>query len=543
MEDATGGHRPGLAHTFHEKLIRLGSMDPPLRLAAVGATAMVVLAALLLLPRDLPLPTVRAGRSMVPLPVAVACSLFLALAWAYLLAGALHAHGALRLTLLVCYSAAMLLLGADGIGQLLLVLIALSQVWTLAGALWWLDRDHDRRNPELHHRHRLKLPTLLLCCVSSALCVGALWLGAGQAAAWSLERSGLAIEVAYLSLLVVPMLFLSGSDFAEWGEVLAGRLSVLVEGAGRRWPAGVLTAATALVILAVQVRSGSGDLANLTRRAGLATLTVAAIVAIWALVRRRAGPAVPSWTLAVAGLGIPVLILIESFAVAISGEQGDQANRLALLIGAVVAAVGSGVLLLRRTSRGTSGGLYLLAVGLSFGLAQSNSTVDGYLLVTAGAGVALCGLALLPRMRPLLDLLPGLLTLLVGLQILSWITLAMKGGADLGRSFTGLQALLLLGAIFWDIAMSGEAITNRHGRHLPRHTRVLLYFGYQLLVVTAVLYTSSVLAPQGGETGGLEPHAFVRAGLIELGAPMLLVLFLLGLRRPALSGERQAVVR
>lgn len=120
-----------------------------------------------------------------------------------------------------------------------------------------------------------------------------------------------------------------------------------------------------------------------------------------------------------------------------------------------------------------------------------------------------------------------------GLFAIHWIDRGFESGISTGGRFSIVQAVLVLAALVWDIVMSGEAITNRHNRHFPRHTRVLVYLGYIMLVGTAVLFfsslhvqtTSAAIEPQ------FESEGFVENGLLFLGTSLVITFFVLRLSR------------
>lgn len=131
-------------------------------------------------------------------------------------------------------------------------------------------------------------------------------------------------------------------------------------------------------------------------------------------------------------------------------------------------------------------------------------------------------------MRPLLVLNGGLLFIAAIYYLFSF-------GQSSAEKLNFAQAGVLLLALGWDIATSGEAITNRTGVIFTRHVRLLLYFGFTMLVCTAVLYLShhgGALGSQGDAGGapvGVVPafsfssEVWPQIGLVYLGIPLLLV--------------------
>ena len=121
-------------------------------------------------------------------------------------------------------------------------------------------------------------------------------------------------------------------------------------------------------------------------------------------------------------------------------------------------------------------------------------------------------------------------TLLLGLQIVAWIYGLFAASTDASGRFSIAQAVILVLALMWDIAFSGETITNGGNRWVPRHARVSLYFGYVMLVVANILYFSSLRFPSGGQVEAqFESDSWVQSGMIELGIPLLLTMFLVKL--------------
>ena len=155
--------------------------------------------------------------------------------------------------------------------------------------------------------------------------------------------------------------------------------------------------------------------------------------------------------------------------------------------------------------------------------------LPGLQLATAIATLAVV-VVLVARRRlasPVPELLGLLLVLNGGLLAIQWIDRLIAGEEDAAGRFSIVQAVLIIVAFGWDILMSGEAITNRHTRHAPRHTRVLVYLGYVLLVTTAVLFFSSVRFVANGHVSepGFESDAYPDSGLLIFGSAFLVTLF------------------
>jgi hypothetical protein len=137
-----------------------------------------------------------------------------------------------------------------------------------------------------------------------------------------------------------------------------------------------------------------------------------------------------------------------------------------------------------------------------------------------------------------LDLIRLLLVLLAAFQLVDWIANLFQSASERTSHFPILQAVVVLLGLLWDAAMSGEAVTNVHGRRVPRHSRVFLYFGYQLLAACTITWHATT---EGGFPG-FEADLWVASGLQALGTPLLMLFFALGVLRwrrwrPVLEGE------
>lgn len=234
---AGAAEHEGLGRTFHEKLISLDTMDLRLLLPTAVAIAVVAAGGVLLATRDLvPWPQISAGGlageviGTLPLPVAVLGAITLVVAWSFVLAGALHAHGVLRVAGVSAYAVAGLIAAALSVAGsppagLLIGLVVFSVVAAAIG-LYVSDRGNQHQAPHLHHRAALRVPTFGWILMATTL-IYALMAVSGLQAGTLAEF----IEFQLLSLqfLLAPVLVLAGTDFAEWAEVVGGRVSSVLE--------------------------------------------------------------------------------------------------------------------------------------------------------------------------------------------------------------------------------------------------------------------------------------------------------------------------
>ena len=593
QETATeAGH--GLAGSFMERVIDIRGMDPGLRALTLIGLLTILGCAVLMAVRDLPFATtpvfsftLRKFETM-SLPVLLGCAAVSLLAWCYIVVGALHGHLALRVLGMAAYTLAMAfaIVVSGFVWGLLATFAVLLAAWTLAIGLWLVDRlYHEREAPQRHHRHHLKLPVFLFFAAVTTVTITVLLVtfgasieplpGVHRGVQGAIVGLGLSLTILFnlVQYALAPMLFLAGTDFAEVGEVAAGRLSALVATAARERSTWVLACLVILIggflfisqpatvaapgihagPLGATVGLGPVPGFELTLTAGHLVVCAQALVPLmliavagWFVLRRRPAVEVPFPALVIAGLtGFGATLLLSGVTAGLGHLSDAEAVAIAVWMTSIPLAV-LGVLLMRRDGRAATAGLFITAAAISFicywnpGFLVGNprwlvgAQLDG-LSSALGLLAVILALALIltrrlrPRHGPLFRLV---LTLLVGLFLLE-ILHDLVFGAVVGAAekFSVTQAVLLLAALFWDIAMSGESITNRHGRHAPRHTRVLIYMGYSMLVASWILFFSSFRGEEAGAAGLLfgSSEELPSLGIELLGVPLLLTFFTVNL--------------
>jgi len=131
------------------------------------------------------------------------------------------------------------------------------------------------------------------------------------------------------------------------------------------------------------------------------------------------------------------------------------------------------------------------------------------------------------RSRPITLLLGINLSLLAVTGLFAFFDQAQHGGLPFP------EALIILLALGWDVLMSGDAVTNRTSRWAPRHSRVLLFFGYIMMVTTLLLFFSTQTEQATGKV--VEPlfnsEYWPQQGMLAFGAPLIGAAFLLNLGR------------
>jgi hypothetical protein len=571
----------GLATWVGEHLISLGSMPARLRVLFWVAVVQLIVVGVVVAGRDIPMPQLAAyplgGQIIdVPVPLFWLTVASLVLGVSYVLAGALHSYWPVRLLALISYSGFALWLTASGAlrwAPILVVLVA--AVWSLGLAGWW--RDHGRQTG-------LRLGRLAFVLALVLAFYAAAWISAADVAARFFPLA-VTVQLQVLALFLIPILFLTGTDFAEWGEVLSSRLALMAE---RFRPPYLLAGLTAVAAATMLVEAGRSAGWRLLPGLALGTLAAAVYFALQRIV--RPGPHFPNhipygalfacavlYILIFFGSGIITLIasgLINADPAskpAISAASlTDRATALSALPWLGIGTI-AGVLAIKRARRPESGALasgsfFVVIVAATF--VVGSLTPIGVTLFAHGsdwlprlrleyvrvtvAGIALIflgWLAVTRRLRAQAAALAALFVLLGGLQVIDWIRSAYSEALDISGRFSVLQGLLIITALLWDVFMSGRSITNVHGRRMPRHARVLLFLGYEMLVATAVLYFSVAHERSTGRAVDslFDSDPWVLFGLVALGMPMLVCLFLLKAsrmlgRQPELDLKNEEVV-
>src|SRR5712692_3474790 len=237
--------------------------------------------------------------------------------------------------------------------------------------------------------------------------------------------------------------------------------------------------------------------------------------------------AVPAGTQVSAYLSLTWLMFALVGLVVLATRRGRSGGRPGMMATLVFLVVGGLLLFAESTNQ----------IASTFGLPEESVPHLGLAGLQASVAIAtLAWLAWLGFRRRGADatrwLLP-LVTLNMGLQVVAWMIDLYS--ATQAVTFSLAQGLLLLVAITWDVTLSGSSTTNVHGRWFPRHARVLLFFGYEVLTATCIVFYSSLKSPGGA------PELFVsdvwpQAGLALLGLPLLLSVFVLRLPRPSPHG-------
>jgi len=89
-------------------------------------------------------------------------------------------------------------------------------------------------------------------------------------------------------------------------------------------------------------------------------------------------------------------------------------------------------------------------------------------------------------------------------------------------------AVILLVALTWEVATSGQSLLNRGSDAMPRASRVLLFSGYVVVVAGAILFFSGQRATSTGAVveSAFEPESVTQGALFRLALPVLVVITL-----------------
>jgi hypothetical protein len=560
-------HSGSFGEQVRERIIGIGSMDRRLRLVVGAAVAQLVAAAIMVALRGTHLPTVIGDvtdntESAIPVATFVVATTFLTVAWAFILAGALHAHWTLRILALGLFGWSFAVERDTVTGRTGGMIAALALMAAILGvAVGGLLRDRGR--PHDGEKHAFRAPRLLLLIPL----IGGLYITAWLTSASTDDVENFTTAVAQqlynLQYALIPALVLAGADFADWGHLLGDRAQTLVHRARGAWPLLVVTAAVAIAMLVDARRVLDVDFGGAI---GLGAILVGAVLVVaWLARPGGAWPhAFPFGALAaVVVVDATAGFLVEHFVNGSDDYVSDHIFTVSATLWAV-AAVASAVVLVAR--RGRLRGAVVAALcfvvlvgvcnvlfGLSSiaavftGLHLSSDTValdlDGVRAVAAIATLAvLAGVLVTRRVNLSVRLIGGLLALDVAVQVLAWVASLFDRSAQATETITGgfsiMAGVVLLLALLLEILGSGEAITNRDDRWFPRGSRVLLYLGYVVLVASAVLYFSSLHDPQSGalRAAQFDSEEWVHQGVLFLGVPLVATLFITRLcqgRRPA----------
>ena len=460
-----------------------------------------------------------------------------------------------------------------------IALIAL--VIVLAVATWFPeDRGRFWDDPKAVATGRWGLFRRILPAVM-ILVVGGIyltvWLGNKAAGHVDVFSDDFADQLYNIELFLIPVLVLAGSDFGDWANFSVTRLGRRIRDSTGQWAFVGVTTAAAGLILWDGLRTATSDAGGGIREElllGGAVLLGAVLLYLVAKPLDRWPHHLPFVVLAiVAGADSLVAYITQRrlgsddplFDSKVSGITAS----FWLIVG-VIALVAL-VALRKRLSGGlVAAGCFLVIIGLidaltgledigtvihPFGLHSTGTTqdfvsnapylgVEGLKAVAAIVTILLVLYAVANKsLRRLMTPIALLVTLTVSLQILVWIDSLFGKTTDTTGRVALFAAVVLVVALLWELAASGEGVTNLHSKWFPRDARVMLFAGYILLVSSAVLFYSSLhdAKSQTLLESQFDSEAFVRSGIFFLGVPLVITLCLIGMHRWRESQRQEPV--
>jgi hypothetical protein len=544
---------------LRERIISVRTMDPRLRLVVGAAVAQLLVAAIMVALRSADMRRIigdvtNGEESTIPVATFVVATIFVVVAWTFVLAGALHAHWSLRVIIVGLFGWAVFAerdVPAQTTAGSIAAAILLALIVAIAVATIVRDRNAGPPGARL-----MATRVAMLLPLVGGLFITA-WLSAQSVDQTEYFTTSVSNHLYNLQYALIPLLVLAGADFADWGHVLGSRGALLVERMRSAWPLLLVTAVVAGGMLADSIRVSPDDLPHMLALGGV---LFAAVLLVSVLVRARQQWPAHFPFLALAGVVVvdaTMGFLIEHF---VQGDSDYVGERIYAITAAVWLALGVVSLIALAFWRrmhpmlvatltfvvliGVCDVLFGLssvaAVFTQLGISTDNASLDldGIRAVAAIATLVVCIAVLLRRrLREDAWMLGLVLAVDVSIQVLAWVNLLFDHTAHVAESATGGfsvgAAVVLLVALLLELLASGDAITNRHGRWFPRPSRVLMYLGYILMVASAVLFFASLHSP---ETGKLRESLFdaeqwVQEGVVFLGPALVLALFVGGVAR------------
>jgi hypothetical protein len=570
----------GAVTSLRKRLIDLSTMTWALRTITLLGFAQLVAIGVVLALQDtdqtrLIIDHLNGRDVQVPTSVFVVGMVGLGLVWTVLLTAALHSRWYLRFSALLFFTFWALLEDATGfpvgndpaarlngtVSTVLLIQFAiLAGIWLRALVITLLNWQAGSTGISLNRERSIGASfALVLVAMAVHYVAGYVASAAANNAAGDLTFPMLiSIELGTLFVLLLPVLFITGTDFAEAGLAISDGVTNFL----RRRGAGVLYALTLLVAGAITGYCvfifladptvarldllGSADrLVQGIVAAALVLLVFGVVIALasWALLKlmelaltTQRWPAleVPAWAYVVAtvvvglgfGISAPLVIaglpLVVVFAVPVIG----------MAVGLPLALSGR-----RQPGPKSVAGLFIIVVTtlgvLAYGWVYSDLPTLQVLIAPA----TLIALLWIAVRRGINQSTAAFVAQLFALDV---AIIAIVLFVDLFRHGPGAQqvgvfaAIALVGAFFWDLLTSGSRVTNVDGRRFRRYVRVLLYVGYTLFIATVALFFATETNVGGGVPDivrELNGEQIARVGLLFLGVPLVITTFALRVSR------------
>jgi hypothetical protein len=569
-----------LRDALRARLLRLATLRPETKLLLGAVVAQLVVAAILVFARNAHLASIQSDNfarttATIPILIFVASIIFCSAAWGLILAGAFRADWGIRVAVLAIFLWAMWsehdVLDGVSTTDAIACCLVLALIVAIGVASWfpektgghWAEPDAEPSG-RWRTRRRLLPPVLVVC-------VGALYL-----TAWLANRSAghvdvftddVAHQLANIQFFLIPVLVLAGSEFGNWSDFVVHRVVRRIRTSIHDWLFCIIVLMAAGVILWNGLRLSMPNNGGNVAPELLLAAVVAAVVGVLSVVAKPRGP----WPGHVSFVALAIVALADSTVGYIAEQQLGHTDPLLddkvygvsatfWIVTAIVAAVALLVLRHRLSGPWVAAGCLIVIIGTINGLSgldelgtvihpigiQSSGTaghlvtnapylgVEGLKSVAAMATIAVVLYALATRaVHRLIVPISLLVTLTVSLELLTWVDLLFGKTTDTTGRVALFAAVVLVVVLVWELAASGQGLTNLHSSGFPRESRVMLYGGYILLVSAAVLFYSSLHDSESATllSAQFDAEQWVREGILFLGVPLVITLFLIGIQR------------
>jgi hypothetical protein len=569
-----------LRDALRARLLRLATLRPETKLLLGAVVAQLVVAAILVFARNAHLASIQSDNfahttATIPILIFVASIIFCSAAWGLILAGAFRADWGIRVAVLAIFLWAMWsehdVLDGVSTTDAIACCLVLALIVAIGVASWfpektgghWAEPDAEPSG-RWRTRRRLLPPVLVVC-------VGALYL-----TAWLANRSAghvdvftddVAHQLANIQFFLIPVLVLAGSEFGNWSDFVVHRVVRRIRTSIHDWLFCIIVLMAAGVILWNGLRLSMPNNGGNVAPELLLAAVVAAVVGVLSVVAKPRGP----WPGHVSFVALAIVALADSTVGYIAEQQLGHTDPLLddkvygvsatfWIVTAIVAAVALLVLRHRLSGPWVAAGCLIVIIGTINGLSgldelgtvihpigiQSSGTaghlvtnapylgVEGLKSVAAMATLAVVLYALATRaVHRLIVPISLLVTLTVSLELLTWVDLLFGKTTDTTGRVALFAAVVLVVVLVWELAASGQGLTNLHSSGFPRESRVMLYGGYILLVSAAVLFYSSLHDSESATllSAQFDAEQWVREGILFLGVPLVITLFLIGIQR------------
>jgi hypothetical protein len=583
-----------LRDALRARLLRLATLRPEVKALLGAVVALLVVAATLVFARNAHLASIQSDNfarttATIPILIFVASIIFCSAAWGLILAGAFRADWGIRVAVLAIFLWAMWsehdVLDGVSTTDAIACCLVLALIVAIGVASWfpeslgghWAVPDAEPSG-QWRTRRRL-LPPVLVACVGALYLTA--WLANRSAGHVDVFTDDVAHQLANIQFFLIPVLVLAGSEFGNWSDFVVHRVVRRIRTSIHDWLFGVIVLIAAGVILWNGLRLSMPNNGGNVAPELLLAAVVAAVVGVLSVVAKPRG----AWPRHVSFLTLGIVALADSTVGYIAERQLGHTDPLLddkvygvsatfWIVTAIVATVALLVLRHRLTGPWVAAACLIVIIGAINGLSgldevgtvihpigiQSSGTaghlvtnapylgVEGLKSMAAMATIAVVLYALATRtVHRLMVPISLLITLTVSLELLTWVDLLFGKTTDTTGRVALAAAAVLVVVLVWELASSGQGLTNLHSSGFPRESRVMLYGGYVLLVSAAVLFYSSLHDAESATLlrSQFDAEEWVREGILFLGVPLVITLFLIGLKRwhPASEPVREVTPR